>query len=266
MPWASLHGNDDNSINCRMAKRSRHHGRAMAMTSEANPFRGIVVTNFDRADHAVIDGLAEAGTATVSEAMSRTGVMESAIRPVVPGVRIAGSAVTALCQPGDNLMIHVALEHCAPGDVLVVAVTSPCTDGYFGDLLAESCRARGVRGLVIDAGVRDVAALRSMGFGAWSRHVSPQGTVKSTAGSVNVAVVVGGQLVNPGDVIVADDDGVVVVARSRAELALAGSQQRIAKEAVLRSQLASGELSIDVLGLRGLITDLGIGLVPSFER
>jgi 4-hydroxy-4-methyl-2-oxoglutarate aldolase len=231
------------------------------MNANGNLFRGIVVADIDRANPASIDGLGEAGTATVSEAMSRTGVMDPAIRSVVPGVRVAGSAVTALCQPGDNLMVHIALEHCAPGDVLVVAVTSPCTDGYFGDLLAESCRALGVRGLVIDAGVRDVAALRAMGFGAWSRHVSPQGTVKATAGSVNVAVVVGGQLVNPGDVIVADDDGVVVVARTRAELALSGSQQRLAKEAVLRSRLASGELSTDVLGLRGQITDLGIRTV-----
>jgi 4-hydroxy-4-methyl-2-oxoglutarate aldolase len=218
----------------------------------------VVVRNIARADQAVIDRLGEAGTATVHEAIGRIGFAGPDLRPIQHDVRIAGSAVTVLSHPGDNIMIHAAVEVCQPGDVLVVATSSASTHGMFGELLATSLQARGVRGLVIDAGVRDTSELRQMGFPVWSRHVSCQGTVKNTAGSVNVPIVIAGQLVRPGDVICADDDGVVVVKRERAEWALEQSDSRIVKEAATRARLLNGELGLDFYGLRGKLTELGV--------
>ena len=218
----------------------------------------VVVRNIARADQAVIDGLGEAGTATVHEAIGRLGFAGPDLRPIQHDVRIAGSAVTVLSHPGDNIMIHAAVEVCQSGDVLVVATSSASTHGMFGELLATSLQARGVRGLVIDAGVRDTSELRQMGFPVWSRHVSCQGTVKNTAGSVNVPIVIAGQLVRPGDVICADDDGVVVVTRERAEWALEQSNSRIVKEAATRARLLDGELGLDFYGLRAKLTELGV--------
>lgn len=225
----------------------------------------VVVRKVDRADPAVVEGLAAMGSATVHEAIGRRGFLGPDIRPIQSGTRIAGPAVTALCHPGDNLMIHAAVETCRPGDVLVVAVSAPSTHGFFGDLLATSVQARGVRGLVIDAGVRDTAELRAMGFPAWSRHVSCQGTVKATAGSVNVPVVLGGQTVGPGDVVCADDDGVVVVARSEAGWALEMSRQRLAKEEDARARLGTGELGLDMYGLRRQLVDMGVDWVDTLD-
>jgi 4-hydroxy-4-methyl-2-oxoglutarate aldolase len=220
--------------------------------------RHVVVRNVERADPAVIDGLAEAGTATVHEAIGRSGFVGPTLRPIQHDVRIAGSAITVLSHPGDNIMIHAAVEVCEAGDVLVVANTSPSTHGMFGELLATSLQGRGVRGLIIDAGVRDTSELRQMGFPVWSRHVSCQGTVKNTPGSVNVPVVIGSQVVHPGDVVCADDDGVVVVPRRLAERALEQSNARIAKEAATRERLIAGELGLDFYGLRGKLAELGV--------
>jgi 4-hydroxy-4-methyl-2-oxoglutarate aldolase len=218
----------------------------------------VVVRNIARADQAVIDQLGEAGTATIHEAIGRLGFAGPDLRPIQHDVRIAGSAVTVLSHPGDNIMIHAAVEVCQSGDVLVVATSSASTHGMFGELLATSLQARGVRGLVIDAGVRDTSELRQMGFPVWSRHVSCQGTVKNTAGSVNVPIVIAGQLVRPGDVICADDDGVVVVKRERAGWALAQSNSRIVNEAKTRERLLNGELGLDFYGLRAKLTELGV--------
>jgi 4-hydroxy-4-methyl-2-oxoglutarate aldolase len=223
--------------------------------------RNVVVREIDRADASVIDGLAAAGTATVHEAIGRVGYAGSDLRPIQQDVRIAGAAVTVLSHPGDNIMIHAAVEVCQAGDVLVVVNTAPSTHGMFGELLATSLQMRGVRGLVIDAGVRDTSELRAMGFPVWSRHVSCQGTVKSTAGSVNVPVVLGGLVVNPGDVVCADDDGVVVVPRGDAVWALAQSQARTAKEEQTRARLAAGELGVDFYGLRTKLEELGVEYV-----
>ena len=227
--------------------------------------RPIVVRKVERADPAVVDGLAAMGSATVHEAIGRRGFLGPDIRPIQTGTRIAGTAVTALCHPGDNLMIHAAVETCQPGDILVVAVSAPSTHGFFGDLLATSVQARGVRGLVMDAGVRDTADLRAMGFPAWSRHVSCQGTVKATPGSVNVPVVIGGQAVGPGDVVCADDDGVVVVSRSETEWALEMSRQRLAKEEDARARLAAGELGLDMYGLRQQLAGMGVDWVDTLD-
>ena len=228
--------------------------------------RPVVVRRVERAEAGVVDALAEMGSATVHEAIGRRGYLGPDIGPIQRGARIAGSAVTALCHPGDNLMIHAAVETCEPGDVLVVAVTAPSTHGAFGDLLATSVRARGVRGLVIDAGVRDTSDLRAMGFPAWSRHVSCEGTVKATPGSVNVPVVMGGQTVSPGDVVCADDDGVVVVARPEADWALEMSRLRLNKEAQARARLAAGELGLDMYGLRQKLTEMGVQWVDSLDE
>jgi len=209
----------------------------------------------------VIKGLGAAGTATVHEAIGRIGSAGADLRPIQQDVRVAGSAVTVLSHPGDNIMIHAAVEVCQEGDLLVVVNTAPSTHGMFGELLATSLQTRGVRGLVIDAGVRDTSELRQMGFPVWSRHVSVQGTVKSTAGSVNVPVVLGGLVVHPGDVVCADDDGVVVVPRADAEWALAQSETRIAKEDQTRSKLAAGELGVDFYGLRAKLAELGVEYV-----
>ena len=223
--------------------------------------RNVVVREIDRADPAVVKGLGAAGTATVHEAIGRVGFAGADLRPIQQDVRVAGSAVTVLSHPGDNIMIHAAVEVCQDGDLLVVVNTAPSTHGMFGELLATSLQTRGVRGLVIDAGVRDTSELRQMGFPVWSRHVSVQGTVKSTAGSVNVPVVLGGLVVHPGDVVCADDDGVVVVPRADAEWALAQSEARIAKEEQTRSKLAAGELGVDFYGLRAKLAELGVDYV-----
>ncbi|OCG74258.1 4-carboxy-4-hydroxy-2-oxoadipate aldolase/oxaloacetate decarboxylase [Microbacterium sediminis] len=227
---------------------------------------GVVVTDIARADAATIDALGAHGVATVHEAMGRTGLVGPGITPVQQGARIAGSAVTVLSWPGDNLMIHAAIEQCRDGDVLVVATTSPSTDGAFGDLFATALKARGVRGLVTTTGVRDTADLREMGFPVWSNGVHAQGTVKATAGSVNVPVTIGGQVVRPGDVIVADDDGVVCVPRAGADAAVAAADARVAKEAADRDAYGSGaELSLDRKGLRGLLADLGVRYLTQAE-
>lgn len=224
-----------------------------------------MVRGVQRADRAVIDALAPIGAATVHEAVGRRGYLGADIRPIQTGARVAGSAVTALCHPGDNLMIHAAVETCLPGDILVVAVTAPSAHGAVGDLLSTSLAVRGVKGLVIDAGVRDTADVRAMGFAVWTRHVSCEGTVKATAGSVNVPVVIGGQVVAPGDVICADDDGVVVVARSEAAWALESSRRRLANEEDSRARLAAGELGLDMYGLRRKLDDLGVIYVDTLD-
>lgn len=199
----------------------------------------------------VIDILRRAGVATVHEAQGRTGLMDTGIHPIQQGTAIAGTAVTVLCDPGDNLGLHRAIEHCQAGDVLVLAMSSPNTDGLLGELLATSLHAHGVVGAVVDCGVRDVAVLRGMGFAVWSRAVCAQGTTKSSPGAVNVAVVCAGQAVEPGDIVVADDDGVVCVARADASAIAQRVAERVAHEEAIRERLVAGELSLDILGLRG---------------
>ncbi|WP_327175631.1 4-carboxy-4-hydroxy-2-oxoadipate aldolase/oxaloacetate decarboxylase [Streptomyces sp. NBC_01335] len=219
---------------------------------------GVIVTGPPKAEAEDVEALAGYGTATVGEAMGRTGFLGTHLRPVQRDVRVAGTAVTVLCWPGDNLMIHAAVEQCGEGDILVVTTTSPCTDGLFGELFATALKRRGVRGVVMNTGIRDTAELRAMGFPAWSAAVSPQGSVKATGGSVNVPIVIGGQVIRPGDVIVADDDGVVVVEREHARRTAEASEAREQKEAGARAAFQEGQLGLDRYGLRETLRRLGV--------
>jgi 4-hydroxy-4-methyl-2-oxoglutarate aldolase len=217
-----------------------------------------IVRNIERAEPEVVRKLGEFGTATVHEAQGRTGLMLPYMRPIYSSAKIASPAVTVLCHPGDNLMFHAAIEVCKPGDALVVATHSDSTDGFFGELLATSCQAHGIKGLVIHAGVRDVADLTAMQFPAFSRAISAQGTVKETAGYVNIDIVCAGALVHPGDVIVADVDGIVVVPRQEAPEVVRACEARLAKEAKNRERLKAGELGLDMYGLREKLKNLGV--------
>jgi len=227
---------------------------------------GVVLRNIERAGAGLVDELAAYGVATIHEAQGRKGLLAPSISAIQQGTSVSGSAVTVLVAPGDNWMFHVAVEQCRPGDVLVVAPSSPCTDGYFGDLLATSLKAHGVRALVIDAGVRDTRTLRQMGFPVWSRAVSAQGTIKETLGSVNLPIICGGQLVNPGDVVVANDDGVVIVRRDEVTQVLEATRRRADLEEQKALRLASGELGLDIYNMRPRLAEKGLRYIDSLDE
>lgn len=227
--------------------------------------KGIVIRQIPRTESESLKRLAAAGVATLHEAQQRAGLLNPGIRPIQQGVSRAGNAVTVLVAPGDNWMFHVAVELCQPDDILVVAPTSPCSDGYFGDLLATSLQARGVIGLVGDIGVRDTQTLREMGFAVWSRHVHAQGTVKETLGSVNVPIVCGGQLIHPGDAVIADDDGVVVVRHAEINAVLQQAQSRLANEEAKRERMQNGELGLDIYSMRPRLAEKGLRYYDSAD-
>jgi 4-hydroxy-4-methyl-2-oxoglutarate aldolase len=229
------------------------------------PAQHVVVTDIERADASAVAVLAELGAATVHEAQGRVGYAGPGIRPIQQGARIAGTAITAQVAPGDNLMVHAAIAEAREGDVIVVVPTTDSAFGFIGELMATQMQVRGVRGYVTAGGVRDTAELRDMGFPVWTRHVSAQGTVKDTAGSVNVPVVLGGVVVRPGDIVVADDDGVTIVPRERASEVADAARARAAKEARNRARYESGELSIDLNGLRPVLEELGVAYVTQAD-